>query len=207
MHIQAAENGIGSRKWAYNDIRSQELLADLVIQLRRIPQPVIAVIEGAAVGAGLAIACASDIRIGTESAVFSAGFSRLGLSGTDMGVSFLLPKIVGQGKQSEMMLTGCTIDASSAIKCGLINCISDKPFVEARKYADKMLQGSFWGLHLTKRQLNVSAGDIGLQAAITSENSHQMYLMNRQDVIITAKAWLDRLQKQNKSMKRQVSKL
>lgn len=169
------------------------MLSRLVERLRNIPQPIISIVNGPAVGAGLALALVSDIRIGCTNCSFLVGFSKLGLSNCDVGTSYLLPRIVGQAKTAEMMLTGERLDSSAALECGLLNHVVAQHVdlqKEAMRCAEKMLKMSTWGLILTKKQMQASIDCSNLHAAITAENSHQMYLMNRPDVIAMARQHL-----------------
>lgn len=171
------------------------MLSRLVERLRGIPQPIISIINGPAVGAGLALALVSDIRIGSNDSLFLVGFSNLGLSNCDVGTSYLLPRIVGQAKAAEMMLTGKRLDSAAALKCGLLSHLVAKQTdlqKEASRCAENMLKMSKWGLILTKKQMQASMDCSNLHAAITAENSHQMYLMNRPDVVAMARQHLQR---------------
>lgn len=196
VDIKAADRGIGGRAWDYKDMRSQQLLARMIEKLRQIPQPVIAAVQGPAAGAGLAIALASDVRLATPAASFSAAFVRLGLTGTDMGTSFFLPRVAGLGIASEALLTGRAISAQRAYQVGLVNELADdvgQLDEAAHRMAADMLACSPKGLQLTKEQLNSTAEGGSLRAAIVAENSHQMLLVNDPVVAKTAKAWVDAL--------------
>src|ERR1700729_606131 len=96
----------------------QQAIAALVPKLRNLRQPVIAAVNGPASGGGLALALASDIRIAAASARFNAAFVRIGLSGCDMGVSWLLPRLIGAGRSHELLLTGRLVDAAEADRLG-----------------------------------------------------------------------------------------
>jgi enoyl-CoA hydratase len=99
----------------------QQAIAALVPKLRNLRQPVIAAVNGPASGGGLALALASDIRIAAASAKFNAAFVRIGLSGCDIGVSWLLPRLIGAGRSHELLLTGRLVDAAEAERIGLVN--------------------------------------------------------------------------------------
>lgn len=153
---------------------------------------------GPAVGLGLAIALASDIRIGSCKCSFNVGFTSLGLSGTDMGVSYLLPKIVGVPKATEMMLTGSTIMAQEAKQMHLLNyLVETREEVQrtAQKIADRILAGSPWGIFLTKQQVKAALDGATLKQTMLAENSHQTYLLSREEVMELAKAKLARISK------------
>lgn len=99
----------------------QEAVAGLATRLRSLPQPVVAAVNGAAAGGGLALALAADVRVCTTAARFNVAFVKIGLSGCDIGVSYLLPRIVGFGIASELMLTGRMVEADEAARIGLVN--------------------------------------------------------------------------------------
>ena len=98
----------------------QKLIAGLVPKMRALPQPVIAAVNGAASGGGLALALASDVRIAAASARFNVAFIRVGLSGCDIGVSWMLPRLIGASRAFELLLTGRLIDAAEADRIGLV---------------------------------------------------------------------------------------
>lgn len=203
VDIKAADRGIGGQAWDYKDMRSQQLLSRLIEKMRAVPQPIVCAIQGPAAGAGLALSLASDIRIATPSASFIASFVRLGLSGTDMGTSFFLPKLAGRGIASEMLLTGRSISAQRAYDVGLVNELvvqedgngqqKDNTTIlkAARQWAEDMLKCSPLGLQLTKQQLNATADGGSLQNALSAENSHQILLVNDPVASAEAQAWLN----------------
>ncbi len=125
----------------------QGFLADVYIKMRRCPQPIIALVHGAAAGGGFAFALAADVRIAGESARMNAAFIRLGLSACDMGVSYFLPRIVGLGIASELMLTGRFIHAPRALATGLVSEVVSDDALEAavaalsRRDADHLANG------------------------------------------------------------------
>jgi enoyl-CoA hydratase/carnithine racemase len=196
VDIKAADRGIGGKAWDYKNMRSQQLLARMIEKFRAIPQPMISCIDGPAAGAGLALAIASDLRVATPAASFSAAFVRLGLTGTDMGTSFFLPRLAGLGIASELILTGRPLSAERAFQVGLINDLaqnSDELHSKARALAMDMLACSPVGLQLSKEQLNSVAEGGSLRAAIVAENSHQMLLVNDPETGKIAQAWLDKM--------------
>jgi enoyl-CoA hydratase/carnithine racemase len=196
VDIKAADRGIGGKSWDYKNMRSQQLLARMIEKFRAIPQPIIACIQGAAAGAGLAMAIAADLRVATPSASFSAAFVRLGLTGTDMGTSFFLPRLAGLGIASEAILTGRAITAERAYQVGLVNELAqDSQELEskARVIAMEMLACSPVGLQVSKEQLNSVAEGGSLRAAIVAENSHQMLLVNDPVTAKIAQAWVEKM--------------
>lgn len=140
-----------------------------------LPQAVIAAVNGAAAGGGLGLALAADIRIASENARFNAAFVRIGLSAGDVGVSWSLPRVVGLGRASEIMLTGDFVDAVEAERIGLVNRVvaAEELLPEALRVAGRIASNSPFGITLTKRVLmaNVDAGS--LRNAVEVENRGQ----------------------------------
>ena len=104
----------------------QKMIAGLVPKMRAMPQPIIAAVNGAASGGGLALALASDVRVAATNARFNVAFVRVGLSGCDIGVSWLLPRLVGASRAFELLLTGRLIDATEADRIGLVTRVVDE---------------------------------------------------------------------------------
>lgn len=154
----------------------QGYLADVYIKMRRCPQPIIALVHGAACGGGFAFALASDVRIAGESARMNAAFIRIGLSSCDMGVSYFLPRLVGGSIAAELMLTGRFIHAPRALATGLVSEVSPDDQLEAaaQPYIDEMLDASPMGLRMTKEGLSLAVDAPGLEAAMAMENRNQL---------------------------------
>ncbi|WP_395109612.1 enoyl-CoA hydratase/isomerase family protein [Actinomadura sp. SCN-SB] len=154
----------------------QKHIAALVPKLRALPQPVIAAVNGPASGGGLALALASDIRIAAPSAKFNASFVRIGLSGCDIGVSWLLPRLVGASRAFELLLTGRLIDAAEADRIGLVTRIAPEGEVVAAalETGRAIIGNSPMGVRMTKEvmwsQLEVSS----LVAGLDLENRTQI---------------------------------
>jgi enoyl-CoA hydratase len=157
-------------------LRRQQQIATLVTRLRRLSKPVIAAVNGPATGGGLALALACDVRVAAESASFNVAFIRVGLSGCDIGVSYLLPRLVGASRAFELMLTGRMIDAGEADRIGLVSrVVPDGHVVDtARETAELIRANSPFGVWMTKEVMwsNLESGS--LQAAIDLENRTQL---------------------------------
>jgi enoyl-CoA hydratase/carnithine racemase len=157
----------------------QERYGDLIRSLREIPQPVIAAVNGAAAGGGFCMALASDIRIATPNAYFVASFINIGLSGGELGSSYLLPRLIGLSHTADILYTGRKVYAEEAEKMGLVSAVV--PFEElletALKYARMMTAKSPGGLKLTKRALDRNIDAPSLGAAIDLENRNQTLLI------------------------------
>jgi enoyl-CoA hydratase/carnithine racemase len=175
-------------------MRMQEHGAAVISRVKRLPVPVVAAVNGPAAGGGLALALAADVRIAVPSARFNVAFVRLGLSGCDVGVSWLLPRVVGLGHASELMLTGRLIDADEAARIGLVNRVVDADALleESRVLAREMAANSPFALKLTKEglQVNIDAGSI--EAAIALENRNQVLASRTHDAVVAMQAFLDK---------------
>ncbi len=157
-------------------LTGQRGISEIVIAMRRCPQPIIACVDGAAAGGGFALALASDVRIATPRMKMNAAFIRIGLSACDIGVSYFLPRMVGSSVAAEYMLTGRFIAAERAYQLGLISRIvaAEELEAEARGFAADMLHATPLGLRLTKEALNHAIDAQGLEAAIAMEDRNQI---------------------------------
>jgi enoyl-CoA hydratase len=174
--------------------RFQRRMSELVMMMRRAPQPFIACVQGAACGGGFALALASDVRIAGESARMNAAFIRIGLSACDMGVSYFLPRLVGLTVASELMLTGRFINAQRALATGLVSEVVPDNQLEAaaRKLADDMLLTSPLGLRLTKECLAASVDAPSLEHAIFMEDRNQSLCGRTRDFDEGVRAFLEK---------------
>lgn len=154
----------------------QRDIAEIVIAMRRCPQPIIAMVQGPASGGGFALALAADVRLATPEAVFNAAFIRLGLSACDIGVSYFLPRMIGSSVASELLLTGDFIAADRAVALGLVSRVvaPEQLEKEARAIAGRMLGATPIGLRLTKEALNHSIDASGLEAVVAMEDRNQI---------------------------------
>jgi enoyl-CoA hydratase len=172
---------------------TQTHIASLVPKLRALPQPVIAAVNGPAAGGGLALALASDIRVAAASARFNVAFVRIGLSGCDIGVSWLLPRLVGASRAWEMMLTGRLIDAAEAERVGLVvRVVPDGAVLDAAlETAALIAANSPWGVRMTKEVMWTQLEVGSLQAGIDIENRTQVLSSQTADMHEAMAAFLD----------------
>jgi enoyl-CoA hydratase/carnithine racemase len=154
------------------------LTCDLILAMRRCRKPIVGALNGTAAGAGAVIAAACDIRVAAESAKIAFLFTKVGLSGADMGAAWLLPRIIGYGLASEMLMTGDFIDAKRAYEIGLYNRVVAQTQVlpEARAMAEKLARGPSAALGVTKEALEEEAV-LDLAAALAYEAEVQAKLM------------------------------
>ena len=179
-----------------NGLTSQRRISEIVMRMRRCPQPIISLVHGPACGGGFAMALASDIRIAGESARMNAAFIRIGLSACDIGVSYFLPRLVGVSVASELMLTGRFINAERALRVGLVSdVVADDKMEEAvRPYLDEMLTTSPLGLRMTKECLNMSVDAGSLEAAVAMEDRNQILCAQTSDFGEGVRAFLEKRQ-------------
>lgn len=156
--------------------RFQDQIAEVVLLMRRAPQPIIAAVRGPAAGGGMSFALAADIRLADPTAKFIASYINIGLTAADMGSSFHLPREVNLGFAAEYLYTGEPITAQIAQRIGLINYLlePDELLPKAEELARKMIEKSILGLRLTKEALNQNIGGVGLQSALYLENRNQV---------------------------------
>jgi enoyl-CoA hydratase/carnithine racemase len=153
-----------------------------VRNLREIPQPVIAAVNGVAAGAGAVLAAASDIRLLAASATFRFLFTSVGLSGGDMGICWLLPRIIGLGRATEALLLGDKITSQEALAWGLASRVvpDDQLDAAVTDYASRLKELAPWGLAMTKEMLNRGAST-DYSTAIETEAFTQTMLMTADD--------------------------
>ncbi|MFQ5678056.1 MAG: enoyl-CoA hydratase family protein [Gemmatimonadota bacterium] len=158
------------------------LTCDLILAIRRCRRPVVAALNGTVAGAGAVIATACDVRIAAETAKIAYLFTRVGLSGADMGASWLLPRIVGLGRATELLMSGDFIDAAEALRIGLYNRVvpAERLQEEARSLAEKLARGPSFALEITKDALNREAS-MDLASALEAEAQVQAICMQNQN--------------------------
>jgi enoyl-CoA hydratase/carnithine racemase len=162
----------------------------LIAAMRRCRRPIVAAINGVAVGAGAVIACASDLRIAAAAARFGFIFPQVGLSGADMGVTYLLPRIVGLGHASELLFFGDKIDAQRALEIGLVHRVvadADACVALARQWAGRLAAGPAFAHAMTKQMLE-SEHAMALGDAIEAEAQAQALCMDYPDFAIAREA-------------------
>jgi enoyl-CoA hydratase/carnithine racemase len=157
-------------------LRFQESMAALPEAVRALPQPVIAAVNGPAVGAGLSLCLASDIRIAGPSASFGNAAILIGLSGAELGMSYFLPRLVGAGVAADWMLSGRTVSADEAHARGLVSQLVDDADLlpEAIALASTIAAHSALAVRMTKRALQVNTDAPDLTGALELENRNQV---------------------------------
>lgn len=165
-------------------VDAQTFMSNLTVRMRDLPQVIVAAVNGPAFGGGLALACAADIRVAAESARFCSAFIRTGLSGTDIGITYLLPRLIGNANAFDLILTGRDIDATEALRMGLVSrVVADGELSElALGYARGMAAYTASGLRTTKEVLWHNTEATNLTSAIALEARNQNLLNYAADV-------------------------
>src|SRR5438105_1182092 len=158
------------------------LTCELIHNMRALPKPIIASINGTTAGAGACIALASDIRIAAEEARIAFIFVKVGLAGTDMGATYLLPRVVGLAKATELLMTGDFVEANEAEKIGLYNRVVPRAELErtTREFAEKLASGPALGIAKTKEMLNREL-HMSFESALEAEAVAQALCMQTPD--------------------------
>ena len=157
-------------------LRSLEVREDVIATMRRLHQPVIAAVNGAAIGGGLCLALACDIRIASKDAYFRAAGINNGLTASELGLSYLLPRAVGSSHAADLMFTGRDVDAEEAARIGLVSRVADPVVDAAIDIGTQIAAFSQPGIEMTKRSLyaGISAGS--LESYMPLEGVGQLYL-------------------------------
>jgi enoyl-CoA hydratase len=157
-------------------LANQQHMSRLILELRALPQPVIAAVNGPAAGFGLALALGSDIRYASRQAVFRVAFVNVGVSNCDMGTSWLLPRLIGASRSNELMLTGRRVDAEEALRIGLVADVLDGEQLldRALESARQIASLAPFGVRLTKQGMWAALEIPSEQAAVEYEDRQQI---------------------------------
>ena len=175
-------------------MQTQRRVSEIMLRMRRAPQPIISLINGPASGGGFGLALASDIRIATPSVRMNAAFIRIGLSACDVGVSYFLPRLVGSSLASELLLSGNFIEADRALMSGLVSSVveADQLMDKGIQMAKDILRNSPIGVRLTKDCLNMSIDAPSLDAVIAMEDRQQILISATGDMREGVSAFLEK---------------
>ena len=163
-------------------LRFTRMTGDLVKAMKRAPQPIVAAIDGICAGAGAMIALAADLRLGTPSAKTAYLFTRVGLAGADMGACGLLPRVIGQGRATELLMTGRAMTAEEGAAWGFFNALHprDEVVAKAQALARTLADGPYFAHTITKTMLNQEWA-MGIEEMVESEAQAQAICMMSQD--------------------------
>jgi len=165
-------------------IYHQWRISSIFVKMRKISQPIIALIHGAAAGGGFGFAMASDMRIvGTDVKFINASIN-IGLTGADVGGSYFLPRLIGLSRATEIMYTGRTVGAEESVRIGLaLKAVEPKDLMEsAMELASEMIKKSPLGLRMTKQALNLTLDSPSLETILQLENSSIVLTFSSKDV-------------------------
>ena len=163
-------------------LRFTRMTGDLVKAMKRAPQPIVAAIDGICAGAGAMIALAADMRLGTPTAKTAYLFTRVGLAGADMGACGLLPRVIGQGRATELLMTGRAMTAEEGAAWGFFNALHprDEVVAQAQALARTLADGPYFAHTITKTMLNQEWA-MGIEEMVESEAQAQAICMMTQD--------------------------
>jgi enoyl-CoA hydratase/carnithine racemase len=169
------------------------MTCDLIRKIRALSKPVIASLNGTVAGAGAVIALACDLRIAADTAKIAFLFVKVGLAGADMGAAFLLPKVIGLGKATEMLYTGDFISATEAERAGLYNRVVSETDLdgETEKWAERLAAGPGFALAMTKAALNREL-NMSLEMALEAESEAQAICMLHPDFREAYQAYVEK---------------
>lgn len=188
---------VGAHRHRHAGVSGQAFLANLTQHIHDTPQVVIAAVNGPAFGGGLALACACDLRIASTSATFCSAFIKTGLTGTDVGITYFLPRLIGAAPAFDMILTGRTVDADEAARMGLVSRLyADHELAAAAQALAARLAGyTAFGLRRTKEVLWHNLEAPSLAAAIAMENRNQELAVHEPEVAEYMRSYGERFRK------------
>ena len=158
------------------DMRGQREISEIIMRMRRCPQPIIALMQGAATGGGFAFSLACDVRYAADNARMNVAMTKIGLTGCDVGISYFLPRSVGTSNAAEMMMSGRFVNADKALRIGLVSEVVALGELETmgQNLVDEMMAMSPLGLRMTKEGLNISQDAGSLEAVAAMEDRGQV---------------------------------
>jgi enoyl-CoA hydratase/carnithine racemase len=161
-------------------LKFTRMTGDLVRAMRACPQPIIAAVEGVCAGAGAILAMASDLRLASPNAKTAFLFTRVGLSGADMGACAILPRIIGQGRAAELLFTGRSMSSEEGFAWGFWNRLVDDPYADAQSLARELAKGPTVAHAVTKKQLDAE-WHVSIEDALEMEARAQARCMQTRD--------------------------
>ena len=167
------------------------MTGDLVKAMRACPQPVVSAVEGVCAGAGAIIAMSSDLRYANGDAKVAFLFNRVGLAGCDMGACAILPRIIGQGRASELLYSGRSLKAEEGERWGFFNSVSDDPYSAAMETAKRIVSGPTFANGITKTQLQ-QEWNMSVDQAIEAEAQAQAICMQTEDFVRAYNAFVNK---------------
>ena len=165
----------------------------LILAMLRCRRPIVGALNGTVAGAGAVIAAACDLRVASEDAKIAYLFTKVGLSGADMGASWLLPRIIGMGRTMELLMFGDFVDAARAEQIGLYNKVvpKDEVVAEATAWAERLARGPSFGLEVTKKMV-LREASMDLESALAAEVEIQAACMEDPNFRESYDAWVEK---------------
>jgi len=163
----------GEHPHAKVGIGGQEFMANLTVHMRKTPQIIIAAVNGSAFGGGLSLACGADIRVAGPDAKFCAAFIRTGLTGTDIGITYLLPRLIGASQAFDMIVTGREVNAERAERIGLVSEVAPDAYEGALALARTVASYTQIGLVMTKEVMWNNLDASSIEQCLQTENRNQ----------------------------------
>ncbi|HIG42055.1 MAG: enoyl-CoA hydratase/isomerase family protein [bacterium] len=175
-------------------MRVQRRVSEIMMRMRRAPQPIISLLNGPTSGGGFGLALASDIRIAAPGIKMNAAFIRIGLSACDVGVSYFLPRLVGSSLASELLLTGNFITSERALQRGLVSDVVPREELAntGLEMANNIIRNSPLGVRLTKECLNISVDAPSLEAVVAMEDRQQILIAQTGDMREGVSAFMEK---------------
>ena len=172
----------------------QNRMAQIVVKMRKISQPIIALIQGPATGGGFTFAMAADVRFASEAGRFSIGAINIGMSGGDLGGAYFLPRLIGMSRAAEIMYTGRYLGAEEAEKIGFVLKVvkEDELLDSALELASEMLTKSPLGLRMTKEAINMTLDTPSLETMISLDNRAQTLCTTSKDFTTSMQAFIEK---------------
>jgi enoyl-CoA hydratase len=185
---------VGEHRHRHAGITAQAFLANLTQHIHDTPQVVLAAVNGAAFGGGLALASACDLRIASASATFCSAFIRTGLTGTDVGITYFLPRLIGASHAFDMILSGRTVAAEEAERMGLVSRVHpDEALMDAAlELARQVASYTAFGLRRTKEVMWHNLDAPSLASAVAMENRNQELGVHEPEVLDYMRSYSDR---------------
>lgn len=183
MDIQQPTDGPSTEGKVQRIYRGLARAGEVVLALREIPQPVIAALHGPVVGMAISLALACDLRVASPTTKMVSPFLKLGFSAGDLGLSWMLPRLIGTARAAEIFYRAQTITAERALELGLVTQVVEDDLAGAHELAEELLTRSPFGLRHTKELLNLSLDAPGLRAHLAIENRTQTMAFLTEDLM------------------------
>ncbi len=194
LDLAGAAGSNGGMRTIADGMRSQRSIADIVIRMRRAPQPIIALVQGAASGGGMAFALAADVLILADDARMNVAMARIGMTGNDIGLSYFITRALPSSVGNELMMTGRFLQADRAYQLGVASEIHPREKLDAagEAMATDMLRLPPLGSRLTKEGANIARDAASLEAVVAMEDRQQILMSRTGDMEEGVKAFLEK---------------